>query len=119
LNFKANFNVNNSNESQFGYFDGAKEKDGRGFDPPNQAEETLWDQGSPGTILEGIWTGQHTWIPNDHTILNARYGYIGNSFQLAPKGGNCAPAPKGREERKRRAPVSNSSRNGGIHDGKR
>jgi hypothetical protein len=92
LNFKANFNVNNSNESQFGYFDGAKEKDGRGFDPPNQAEETLWDQGSPGTILEGIWTGQHTWIPNDHTILNARYGYIGNSFQLAPKGGNCAPA---------------------------
>ncbi|MCI0415418.1 TonB-dependent receptor [bacterium] len=90
LNFKANFNANAANESQFGYFDGAKEKDGRGFDPPTQAEETLWQQGSPGTILEGIWTGQHTLIPNDHTILNARYGYIGLSFELSPNGGNCA-----------------------------
>jgi len=90
LNFKLNFEVNAANESQFGYFDGAKEKDGRGFDPPTQAEETLWQQGSPGTILEGIWTGQHTFIPNDHTILNARYGYIGLSFELSPNGGNCS-----------------------------
>jgi hypothetical protein len=92
LNFKVNFNANSANESQFGYFDGAKEKDGRGFDPPTQAEETLWQQGSPGTILEGIWTGQHTFIPNDHTIINGRYGYIGLSFELAPNGGNCAPS---------------------------
>ena len=89
INLKVNFNANAANESQFGYFDGAKEKSGRGFNPPIQAEETLWEQGSPGTILEGIWTGQHTFIPNDHTILNARYGYIGLSFELRPAGGNC------------------------------
>ncbi len=89
-NFKLNFNANTSNESQFGYFNGLKDKSGRGFDPPTQSEETLWEQGSPGTILEGIWTGQHTYIPNDHTIINGRYGYIGLSFQLAPRGGSCA-----------------------------
>ena len=92
LNFKVNFNANAGNETQFGYFDGAKEKDGRGFDPPTQAEETLWQQGSPGTILEGIWTVQHTYIPNDHTIINGRYGYIGLSFELAPNGGGCGPS---------------------------
>ncbi|MCI0417218.1 TonB-dependent receptor [bacterium] len=90
LNLKVNFNANPANESQFAYFDGAKEKDGRGFDPPTQAQETLWQQGSPGTILEGIWTGQHTYIPNDHTIMNGRYGYIGLSFELSPNGGNCS-----------------------------
>ena len=92
LNFKVNFNANPANESQFGFFDGAKEKEGRGFNPPIQSEETLWKQGSPGTILEGIWSGQHTYIPNDHMIINARYGYIGNSFDLAPNGGNCRPS---------------------------
>jgi hypothetical protein len=89
-NVKVNFNANTANESQFGYFLGNKDKSGRGFNPPVQSEETLWEQGSPGTILEGIWTGQHTYIPNDHTILNARYGYVGLSFQLHPRGGNCA-----------------------------
>jgi hypothetical protein len=90
FNFKANFNANTANESQFAYFNGKKNKDGRGFNPPVQAEETLWVQGNSTTILNGIWTGQHTYIPNDHMILNARYGYIGNGFQLVPKGGNCA-----------------------------
>ena len=90
INVKVNFNANSANESQFGYFLGDKEKSGRGFNPPIQSEETLWEQGSPGTILEGIITGQHTLIPNDHTIVNARYGYIGLSFELHPRGGNCA-----------------------------
>ncbi len=88
-NFKANFNANTANESQFGYFNGDKEKSGRGFNPPVQAPETLWNQGSSSTILNGIWTGQHTYIPNDHTILNGRYGYIGLGFTLVPAGGNC------------------------------
>jgi hypothetical protein len=89
-NLKVNFNANSSNESQFGYFNGIKEKSGRGFNPPVQSEETLWEQGVPDTILPGIWSGQHTFIPNDHTIVNARYGYIGLSFNLSPRGGNCA-----------------------------
>jgi hypothetical protein len=90
-NFKANFNFNSENETQFGYFFGDKAKDGRGFDPPNQQEDTLWVQGGAGEVFQGIWTGQHTWIPNDHAILSARYGYIGNDFALTPKGGGCVP----------------------------
>jgi len=90
-NFKANFNWNSANESQFGYFNGLKDKSGRGFDPPHQASETLWEQSNTGTITPGIWTGQHTWIPNDHTIVTGRYGYIGLPFSLIPRGGNDKP----------------------------
>ncbi|MCI0615711.1 hypothetical protein L0244_22205, partial [bacterium] len=37
------------------------------------------------------WTGQHTWIPNDHTIVTGRYGYIGLGFTLKPVGGKDIP----------------------------
>ena len=56
-----------------------------------QAPETLWDQAGTDTILPGIWTGQHTWIPNDHTIVTGRYGYIGLGFTLVPEGGKDIP----------------------------
>jgi hypothetical protein len=90
-NFKANFNWTAAHESQFGYFNGDKTKQGRGFNPAVQAPETLWNQGGTETILPGIWTGQHTWIPNDHTIISGRYGYIGLGFGLHPAAGNDHP----------------------------
>jgi Carboxypeptidase regulatory-like domain len=90
-NFKANLNPSKNTEFQFGYFNGVKNKDGRGFDPPVQSAETLWSQGVPGTILNGLWTGQGTWIPNDKLIVTGRYGYIGNSFSLIPAGGKNVP----------------------------
>ena len=85
-NFKANMSWNNANESQFGYFKGEKTKSGRaGVSVAVQAPETLWNQTGTETILPGIWTGeQHTWIPNDHTIITGRYGYIGLGFTLSP-----------------------------------
>ena len=91
INFKANYNWNPSNETLFSYNKNDKTKSGRAFAPGQQAPETLWDQGSPGTILEGIWSGQHTIIPNDKTIITGRYGYIGNTFGLTPVGGNQIP----------------------------
>lgn len=92
FNFKANMNWNSSNESQFGYFKGEKTKHGRpAISAAIQAPETLWEQGGTETILPGIWTGQHTWIPNDHTILTGRYGYIGLGFTLSPAGGFNVP----------------------------
>jgi hypothetical protein len=93
INIKGNFNWNAANESQFGYFRGGKVKNGRLFTgvPTWQAEATLWDQGNSKNILNGIWTGQHTWIPNDHTIVTGRYGYIGNGFGLIPRGGRDIP----------------------------
>lgn len=91
-NFKANMSWNQGNESQFGYFLGDKEKSGRaGAGVAIQAPETLWDQGGSDTILRGIWTGQHTWIPSDHAIITGRYGYVGNGFTLVPRGGKDIP----------------------------
>jgi Carboxypeptidase regulatory-like domain/TonB-dependent Receptor Plug Domain len=91
-NFKANMNWNAANESQFGYFKGEKTKSGRaGIAISVQAPETLWNQTGTNTITPGIWTGQHTWIPNDHTIVTGRYGYIGLGFTLTPVGGKDIP----------------------------
>ena len=85
FNFKANMNWNSAHESQFGYFKGEKTKTGRAaISIALQAPETLWDQAGTDTITPGIWTGQHTWIPNDHTIVTGRYGYIGLGFTLIP-----------------------------------
>jgi len=90
-NFKANANLNDSNEAQFGYWSSDKNKSGRGFRPANQSSETLWEQGSPGTIFEPYISLQHTWIPNDHTILTSRYGHFAIAFGLEPRGGNQVP----------------------------
>jgi hypothetical protein len=91
-NFKANMNWTSAHESQFGYFKGDKEKSGRAAIAVSvQAPETLWEQAGTETITPGIWTGQHTWIPNDHTIVTGRYGYIGLGFSLAPVGGKEIP----------------------------
>ena len=90
-NLKTNFNMNQSNELQFSIWTNDKNKSGRTFDPGNQAEETTWNQGSPGTIFDKYPTVQHTWIPNDHTILTSRYGYFAISFGLEPSGGNQVP----------------------------
>jgi hypothetical protein len=92
INFKTNVNWNTAHETQFGYFNGKKTKNGRAaFDAATMAPEALWTQLSEGTILPGLWTGQHTWIPNDHTIVTGRYGYIGNVFDLIPEGGKDVP----------------------------
>lgn len=92
FNLKSNMNWNAANESQFGYFKGEKTKSGRAaISIAIQAPETLWDQTGTDTILPGIWTGQHAWIPNDHTIITARYGYIGLGFTLVPPGGKDIP----------------------------
>jgi hypothetical protein len=91
-NFKANMNWTSAHESQFGYFKGDKIKSGRAaVSAAFQDEETLWEQGGPEGILPGIWTGQHTWIPNDHTVVTGRYGYTGLGFSLVSRGGTDVP----------------------------
>jgi hypothetical protein len=92
FNFKTNFNWNPAHESQFAYFNGEKTKTGRAaISVGVQAPETLWNQANSDTILQGLWTGQHTWIPNDKMIITGRYGYIGNGFSLIPEGGKDIP----------------------------
>lgn len=94
-NFKMNYNWNSANETQGGYFKGEKTKSGRGFAPAIQAPETLWEQAG-SAIQTPFWantidTLQHTWIPNDHTIVTGRYGYVGGGFSLTPAGGLTVP----------------------------
>jgi hypothetical protein len=92
-NFKANVNENASNESQFGYFRGEKTKENRAtFSAAQQEQGTLFQQGGPKGITPGIWTGQHTWIPNDSMILTGRYGYIGLGFDLSTYAPETDPA---------------------------
>ena len=90
-NFKANANPSHSTEFQFGYLTVKRTRRDADLIRRFKSAETLWTQGSPGTILEGIWTGQGTWIPNDKTIVTGRYGYIGLSFGLIPEGGKDIP----------------------------
>jgi hypothetical protein len=91
-NAKAIFNLNSANESQFAYFKGDKIKHGRpAFGADIQGPETLYEQGGPGEITPGIWSGSHTFIPNDNTIVTGHVGYIGLGFSLVPPGGNTVP----------------------------
>jgi hypothetical protein len=88
-NFKLNFSWNKENETQGAFFKGLKEAHRFFFPPSQMAPESAWDQKStPG---QGIWTATHTWIPNDHVLTNARYGYIGSGFELLPVGGTDVP----------------------------
>ncbi len=92
FNFKANASWSPAHESQFGYFQGEKTKSGRaGISIALQAPETLWEQAGTDTILPGIWTAQHTWIPSDQMIVTGRYGYVGLGFTLKPNGGKDIP----------------------------
>jgi hypothetical protein len=93
LNFKTNFNWNASNETQFSFVKNDKDKVGRTFAPGFQAPETLWTQGSAPDYNgpQAIIGGQHTWIPNDKTIVTGRYGWVGLGFSLIPNGGGDIP----------------------------
>ena len=93
IHFKANFNLNDENETQFGYLWADKSKIGREDFPGNQAPEALFDQeGNLGiNPLEGILEFQHTWIPNDHVLFSLRYGYYSLSYGFIPVGGNDVP----------------------------
>ncbi|MCI0416175.1 carboxypeptidase regulatory-like domain-containing protein [bacterium] len=90
-NFKLNAHWNQDHESQFSYFLPEKYKSGRVYFPGQQSPETLVDQGPSDNVLHGVWSLQHTWIPNDHTLISARYGYIGNDFEFVPRGGSDVP----------------------------
>lgn len=84
-NFKANMNWNRTNESQFGYFNSEKARHAVG--EPTQAPEALSDQ----RLFPRIWTGQHTWITNENTIVTGRYGYVDENVWWVPAGGMDRP----------------------------
>lgn len=87
-NIKVNFSENSSNESTFVYFNNDKIRNNRAaVSSAVQAPETLWAQGGSETQFPGFWSGQHTWIPNDETILTGRFGYNLIGFVLIPNGG--------------------------------
>ncbi len=89
-NAKINVNWNTANESQVGYFLGLKYVGARlAFGTNVQSPESIWVQDTKPD--GGMWSAQHTWIPNDQFLLTARYGYIGNGWSLIPPGGKDVP----------------------------
>jgi hypothetical protein len=87
-NIKLNYNWDSHNETQTGYFKALKDKNFALY-PSQQAPETFWKQ--ENTPLQGIWTIQHTWIPNDQLLANGRFGYIGDGSKAIPNGGVDVP----------------------------
>lgn len=90
-NLKLNAHWTPGHESQFSYFLSQKYKSGRVVFPGQQGPETLLDQGPGDTVLQGVWSLQHTWSPNYHTLISGRYGYIGTDFEFVPRGGTDVP----------------------------
>jgi hypothetical protein len=93
LNLKTNVSWSSAHETQVAYSLSDKTKIGREFFPGEQAPEALWDQkGYLGTIsFPGFLNAQHTWIPNDHTMLTAHYADLGYDWGLIPRGGKNVP----------------------------
>jgi Carboxypeptidase regulatory-like domain/TonB-dependent Receptor Plug Domain len=81
--FKADGQINANVRGNFTFFEGNKEKFGRGASllfPP----ETTWDQSGPTKYYKG----EGNFVLGQNLFLAARYAYISGGFQLSPEGGN-------------------------------
>jgi hypothetical protein len=76
------------------WFQGAKEKFGRGTGPPAcagcvEADTATWNQGAsyPEGKPPGLWKIEDNHVFNPSFFMTAKYAYYGAGFQLAPRGG--------------------------------
>lgn len=61
------------------------------YDTPEPTSDALQDLSGPQTFTPGYWTTEYTWTPDEDTVMNLRYGYIGTGFTLDPVGGTNKP----------------------------
>jgi len=86
---KLNWQAGSNDMISLMYFNGAKQKFGRGSGSLQQAETHLWNQGGlkRDGWLEGLakieW--DHVFSPN--FVMNAKYGFYNTGFSLSPAGG--------------------------------
>jgi len=83
--FKTNAQLSSRVRSEFLYFRGNKEKNGRGASPL-RARETTWDQKGPTPLYKG----QVNVVAANNVFLTGRVGYVGNNFSLTPIGGDAS-----------------------------
>ncbi|HZR23084.1 MAG TPA: TonB-dependent receptor [Vicinamibacterales bacterium] len=80
--FKADGQLNANVRGNFTFFEGNKEKFGRGASPVHPAE-TTWDQTGPTKLFKG----EGNFVVGQNLFVAARYAYISGGFTLSPEGG--------------------------------
>jgi hypothetical protein len=83
--FKADGQVNSSVRGNFTFFEGNKEKFGRGAGALFPAE-TTWNQTGPTKYYKG----EGNFVVGQNLFLAARYAYVSGGFSLTPQGGNTS-----------------------------
>jgi hypothetical protein len=81
--FKADGQVNTNVRGNFTFFEGNKEKFGRGAGALFPAE-TTWNQAGPTKYYKG----EGNFVVGQNLFLAARYAYVSGGFSLTPQGGN-------------------------------
>jgi hypothetical protein len=93
-NVKLNWQASSRDMVSLLWFQGAKEKFGRGTGAPGcngciEAETATWNQGAsyPEGKPPGLWKIEDNHVFNPSFFMTAKYAYYGAGFQLAPRGG--------------------------------
>ena len=93
-NVKVNWQAGGKDMISLLWFQGAKEKFGRGRGAPGcagcvEATTATWNQGAsyPEGKPPGLWKIEDNHIFNPNFFVTAKYAYYGAGFQLAPVGG--------------------------------
>jgi hypothetical protein len=81
--FKADGQLNTNIRGNFTFFEGNKEKFGRGASATHPAE-TTWNQTGPTKYFKG----EGNFVAGQNLFVAARYAYISGGFSLTPQGGN-------------------------------
>src|SRR5581483_8937607 len=81
--FKADGQLNPSVRANFTFFEGNKQKFGRGAGALFP-QETTWDQTGPTKYYKG----EGNFVVGQNLFLAARYAYVSGGFSLTPEGGN-------------------------------
>ena len=80
--FKGTAQATQDLRGNFTYFQGVKEKFGRGTIPGNPAEST-WNQGGPTKLYKA----EANYVVNDSLFLTGRWSHVSGGFFLTPQGG--------------------------------
>lgn len=90
VNLKGNWQATSKDMISVLYFNGAKEKFGRGTgQAQREADTATWNQGNyyPENRPHGLVKIQDDRVLSPSVFLSAKYAYYGTGFSLAPRGG--------------------------------
>lgn len=97
VNVKGNWQATSKDMVSVLYFNGAKEKFGRGTgQAQREAETATWNQGNnyPEGRPHGLLKFQDDRVLTSNLFLSAKYAYYGTGFQLEPRGGLDGPSTR-------------------------